>query len=175
MSIEALKEALQEAAGPESKVCAYPKCINLVLRDPELTDKQWANKKFCSGKCRKNNENQKERAKAKVEPVKLPRSHGERGQCLDKAKVIINGERQTAYGNPEDSFGIIAEYWETYLGSIGFSVKLRKSDVTLMMSLFKHARMSGQKYTEDNFVDAAGYLGLSADFQAIESKTEGIK
>jgi len=99
----------------------------------------------------------------------------DRGKCLDKAKRVINGERQTAYGNPEDSFGIIAGYWETYLGSIGFKVTLRKSDVTLMMSLFKHARMSGQKYTEDNFIDATGYLGLSADFQAIESKTEGRK
>ena len=84
--------------------------------------------------------------------------------------MIINGERQTAYGNPEDSFLVIAKYWETYLGSIGFDVSLKKSDITTMMSLFKHARMSGQKYTEDNYIDAAGYIGLTADFKAAEVK-----
>lgn len=32
----------------------------------------------------------------------------ERGTILDKAKETINGARQDAYGNPEDSFSAIA-------------------------------------------------------------------
>ena len=94
-----------------------------------------------------------------------------RGAILSKALEIINGERQDRYGSPEDSFGIIAEYWNTYLESMGIGVdvfELSGSDIPIMMALFKIARMSGQKYTQDNFVDAAGYLGIADDMAAQE-------
>jgi hypothetical protein len=39
----------------------------------------------------------------------------EKHNILKKAEKIINGERQDQYGKPEDSFGIIAEYWNAYL------------------------------------------------------------
>ena len=94
-----------------------------------------------------------------------------RGAILSKALEIINGERQDRYGSPEDSFGIIAEYWNTYLESIGVSFDvsdLSRADIPIMMALFKIARMSGQKYTQDNFVDAAGYLGIADDMAAQE-------
>lgn len=108
----------------------------------------------------------------KVNPDYVPKKSTiqKRGQCLEKAQKTINGERQTSHGTPEDSFGTIARYWEVYLRSIGFDVSLKKSDITTMMSLFKHARMSGQRYTEDNYTDAAGYIGLAADFRAEEDK-----
>ena len=95
-----------------------------------------------------------------------------RGQCLEEAQKTINGERQTRHGKPEDSFGTIARYWETYLDSIGFKVALKKSNVTEMLSLFKHARMAGQKYTTDNYRDAGGYIGLADDFRRRESEEE---
>ena len=94
-----------------------------------------------------------------------------RGAILSKALEIINGERQDRYGSPEDSFGIIAEYWNTYLESMGIGVdvfELSGSDIPIMMALFKIARMSGQKYTQDNFVDAVGYLGIDDDMAAQE-------
>lgn len=81
-----------------------------------------------------------------------------RGKCLDKAKEVINGERQDTYGNPEDSFRVIAGYWGTYL-----SVNITSEDVMIMMALLKIARMSGQKYSHDNYVDAAGYIALADD------------
>ena len=40
----------------------------------------------------------------------------ERGAVLDEAKAVINGERQNQYGNPEDSFRLIAAFWSSYLG-----------------------------------------------------------
>ena len=84
MSIEALKEALQEAAVSEveSKPCAYSKCTNWVYREPDMTEQRWENKKFCSDRCRKNNGNQIAREKAKVigkpkkAPAKLPKKSG---------------------------------------------------------------------------------------------------
>ena len=81
-----------------------------------------------------------------------------RGQILDKAKAIINGERQDSYGSPEASFALIGAYWSAYLKR-----RLTPVDVAHMMMLFKIARMSGQKPSEDNYADLCGYAGIAAD------------
>lgn len=80
------------------------------------------------------------------------------GACLDEAKSTICGDRQDAYGSPEDSFKIIAGYWSTYLGR-----EISPLDVAHLMTLFKVARMQGQRPHRDNYVDACGYLGIAAD------------
>lgn len=88
----------------------------------------------------------------------------ERSDILNEAHDIINGERQDSYGNPEDSFKIIAEFWSTYIKyKFGLVVKLSNLDTAHMMSLFKHARMLGQKPVRDNYTDACGYLAIAAD------------
>ena len=38
-----------------------------------------------------------------------------RADVLEQAKTIVNGERDEAYGGPEDNFGRIARLWSTYL------------------------------------------------------------
>jgi len=92
-----------------------------------------------------------------------------RGKMLKIAIKTINGERQDTYGDPEDSFEIIANYWTTYLESVWHEdVFLKKQDVAMMMTLLKIARISGQEYSQDNFVDAAGYLGIADDMAAQE-------
>lgn len=80
------------------------------------------------------------------------------GDCLDEAKACICGERQDQYGAPEDSFKLIAGYWSAYLGR-----DLSALDVAHMMTLFKVARMSGQGFKRDNYVDACGYMAIAAD------------
>lgn len=88
----------------------------------------------------------------------------EKSDILNEAFHIINGERQDSYGNPEDSFKIIAEFWSTYIKyKFGLVVELSNLDVTHMMSLLKHARMLGQKSSRDNYIDACGYLAIAAD------------
>lgn len=86
---------------------------------------------------------------------------------LDEAFKTINGERQDSHGKPEDSFQIIANFWTTYLGHkdmiIEGSLGLSALDVAHMMTLFKIARMLGQKPKRDNYIDAAGYLAIAAD------------
>lgn len=89
---------------------------------------------------------------------------------LKRADEIINGERQDSYGNPEDSFNLIADYWTVYLNNLykailidDIQISLHASDIAIMMSLFKHARMSGQKWHPDNAVDACGYLAILND------------
>lgn len=92
----------------------------------------------------------------------------ERGLILDEAKKVINGERKDVYGAPEDSFELIAEYWNIYLNSLkkggvnhGIPI-LKAQDISMMMVLFKIARESNQKKL-DNIKDACGYLGIYAD------------
>lgn len=80
-----------------------------------------------------------------------------RGAVLAEAGRVINGERQDAYGNPEDSFTDIADLWGWYLGR-----PLLPSDVAMMMALLKFAREKHQ-HKRDNIVDACGYLALYAD------------
>jgi len=81
-----------------------------------------------------------------------------RGKILIAAKRIINGDRQDAYGDPEDSFGTISQFWSTYLDR-----HISSKDVAIMMGLLKIARMKGQVEKIDNYVDAAGYIGLAGD------------
>ena len=101
-----------------------------------------------------------------------------RGKILMQALDIINGDRQDKYGKPEDSFALIAEYWNSYLISLqknileknGFNLKEYKlvpmldcKGVAEMMMLFKIARMSGQVPSLDNYLDLVGYAGIAAD------------
>jgi len=88
-----------------------------------------------------------------------------RGQVLLDAHQIINGERQNVYGSPEDSFALIASYWNVYLAPhMKAFGALTATDVALMMTLFKIAREANQ-HKRDNIVDAAGYLGIYGSMQ----------
>ena len=83
---------------------------------------------------------------------------------LAEAHTCIHGERQDRYGCPEDSFRMIASYWQTYLEDrLGMIDPLNAQDVAIMMTLFKIARMSGQAPHRDNPRDAIGYLAILAD------------
>lgn len=81
----------------------------------------------------------------------------QKGNILLEAHKIINGERQNTYGQPEDSFALIARYWATYLG-----YNIQAKDVAIMMALFKIARIAGSN-DPDSFKDCAGYIGLAHD------------
>ena len=93
---------------------------------------------------------------------------------LTEANDIINGERQDQYGNPEDSFEIIADFWDSYLSSKygdQEDFEIDSIDVAHMMTLFKIARMLGQKPTRDSYIDAIGYLAIAAD-RLLEEETD---
>ena len=91
----------------------------------------------------------------------------ERGTILDKAKETINGARQDAYGNPEDSFSAIAELWTAYTG-----INFTPHDVAMMMALLKVARIKGGAGSEDSYVDLCGYAALAADMWRQEKGKE---
>ena len=84
-----------------------------------------------------------------------------KNDILDKAKSIINGERQGTYGNAENSFAVISQMWSAYLGR-----ELTSADVVNMMILMKVARISSGVYKDDNWIDICGYAALGGDIQA---------
>lgn len=82
-------------------------------------------------------------------------------QLLVDAARTINGERQDQYGDAEDSFAIIARYWQNHLNAANRTedIEVRARDVALMMVLFKAAReVIAPK--RDNRLDMGGYAGL---------------
>lgn len=95
---------------------------------------------------------------------KMKNQTDEKPDILDEASQTINGERLDTYGTPENSFQIIAEFWKTYLNHrFKINIILTPLDVGHLMSLFKHARLLGQRPNRDNYIDAIGYLALAAD------------
>ena len=86
----------------------------------------------------------------------------ERGAILDKAKQIINGERQDQYGSPEDNFSDIAVLW-TWWASKSKSFGFSRNDVAMMQALLKIARIRSGSGKEDSYIDCAGYVALAAD------------
>ena len=89
-----------------------------------------------------------------------------RDEILETAMKIVTGGRNKQYGEPEDNFAVIAEYWSTYLSQHngGRAVLLTPMDVALMMVLFKLGRLTtARAVTLDNFVDAAGYVACAGE------------
>ena len=81
---------------------------------------------------------------------------------LDAGNAIRRANRE--HGHTLKSFTMIGEMWSTYITHIFTmrgSNKLEPRDVAHMLSLLKQAR-AVYGYSEDNFVDGAGYTSLAA-------------
>jgi len=79
---------------------------------------------------------------------------------LQEAHDLIYGDRAEAYGDAHDGFEKIARMWGAYIyQKYGFSFGLDPQDVCWMMALLKMCRQMNA-HSDDNLVDAAGYIGL---------------
>lgn len=93
-----------------------------------------------------------------------------REEILKEALKCVNGEREQQYGNPEDSFGLIANFWTDYLktGCVTDDgvVYICTEDVAAMMALLKIARICAGADKADNWVDLAGYAACGGACQS---------
>lgn len=83
-----------------------------------------------------------------------------REKILQDALKIVTQDRNKDYGDPEDNFSTIAEYWWTYLHSKNLFADtgvLTATDVAAMMILMKCSRLATNPDKEDHWVDIAGY------------------
>lgn len=81
-----------------------------------------------------------------------------RGEILDTAKGYVTQDRQADHGDMEANFGMIATYWSAHLDT-----DVTASDVAVMMTLLKLARIKSNPAHEDNWVDAAGYAACGGE------------
>lgn len=85
-----------------------------------------------------------------------------RAEILEAAKKCVCQDRNDQYGDPEDSFNLIAKFWSDYLCMTYFGDDeeypiVEAKDVAAMMALLKIARIAGGSAKADNWVDLCGY------------------
>lgn len=92
-----------------------------------------------------------------------------RQTILDEAARCVTSDRNTQYGEPEDSFKIIAKFWELYIqekcASENTNISITSADVAAMMVLFKVSRVAGGQAKADNWIDIAGYAACGGEVQ----------
>lgn len=99
-----------------------------------------------------------------------------RQDILEAAISCVTKERNDRYGDPEDSFKIIAELWNAYL-QYDESLKLSERDVAAMMILLKIARIRNGSNHLDSWIDIAGYAACGGELEeksAAEEIPDGI-
>ncbi|MCP4466928.1 MAG: hypothetical protein GY813_09300 [Halieaceae bacterium] len=84
-----------------------------------------------------------------------------RNEVLEAALELITQDREDQYGAPEKNFGRIAAFWSIHLGC-----RVTRADVGIMMTLLKIARMQHETKTDDNYIDAAGYIAIAKEMES---------
>lgn len=100
-----------------------------------------------------------------------------RGELLDEAKKLIEGDRNNQYGPPTQDFQRTAEI----LTALGFAHVNASGNVTglsayhtaLIMMTLKLSRISWQPEKRDSWLDTAGYAGCGWECVASEQGTDG--
>ena len=95
-------------------------------------------------------------------------------EILSEAIKCVCTDRNGLYGEPEDNFSCIAEWWKHYLTDrcveYGAGVCVTPEDVAMMMVLFKLARyITAFSPSLDTFIDMAGYAACAGEI-ALRSK-----
>lgn len=96
-----------------------------------------------------------------------------RAEILDTAKKIVTTDRNARYGEPENNFDVIAQFWNHYITTTkDVCLYLSATDVAILMALFKIGRIStAHDMNEDSYIDAAGYIACAAECAAIEEES----
>ena len=75
---------------------------------------------------------------------------------LEQADRVLT-KRNRSYGTLEEDFKITAGLWSAFFG-----IEISPDEVTQAMVLLKIGRTKSGVFSEDNYIDQAGYSGISA-------------
>ena len=93
-----------------------------------------------------------------------------RAEILDTAKQYVTKDRDATHGDMENNFEAIAALWEIYFnGEWSFT----STDVAVMMTLLKIARLKSNKSNPDNWVDACGYMACGGELAIKKGRDDG--
>jgi len=81
---------------------------------------------------------------------------------LNQAEQYVSVDRAATHGDMENNFQTIADLWSNYLG-ISDDIELSPTDVAVMMTLLKIARVKSNPANADNWVDACGYMACGGE------------
>ena len=84
-----------------------------------------------------------------------------RSEILDTAREYVTQDRAATHGDAERNFNLIADYWAAHLDG-----NITASDVAVMMTLLKIARIRSNPRNGDNWVDACGYMACGGEIAA---------
>ncbi len=93
-----------------------------------------------------------------------------RAEILDTAKQYVTKDRDATHGDMENNFEAIAELWESYFNH---EWSFTSTDVAVMMTLLKIARLKSNKSNPDNWVDACGYMACGGELAIKKGKDDG--
>lgn len=95
-----------------------------------------------------------------------------RGEILDEAKSLTNGDRNSQYGEPIDDFTRIADA----LNALGYKAPHGKvmmpHDVSVIQSVVKLSRITNSPQKNDSWVDLAGYAAVGGEVAEIEGSRD---
>lgn len=93
-----------------------------------------------------------------------------KAELLHEAGKIVNGQRRSTYGKPENNFERIARFWQAYFDNIGVEMKqsglnfrIGPEHVSPLMRLMKEARLCETPDHFDSFCDIIGYALTGAE------------
>ena len=99
-----------------------------------------------------------------------------RSEILDTAYSCVCKDRNAQYGEPEDSFEVIAELWEIYLTHRhAAETTINPEDVGVMMALMKIARIATGRAKTDSYIDACGYIACASEIATDGTLTRWIR
>jgi len=81
-----------------------------------------------------------------------------RAEILDAARQAVTVDRAATHGDAERNFKLVAAYWSAHLDT-----DVSASDVAVMMTLLKLARIKGTPGCADHWIDAAGYAACGGE------------
>jgi hypothetical protein len=98
--------------------------------------------------------------------VKANNNAPELTEVLDAAKAAML-QRANEYGALEDNFSRITRLWRVhFLNRYGLDIVLDEIDVAFMLQDLKKARLQGNPYHRDSWVDNAGYAACGGELAA---------
>ena len=92
-----------------------------------------------------------------------------RSEILQTAQEYVTKDRAATHGDMESNLTTIAELWGVYLER-----HVDPSDVAVMMTMLKIARIKLNPKNSDNWIDGCGYLSLGAELIVDKPEPEPI-
>ncbi len=92
-------------------------------------------------------------------------------QFLDKANVLVKGQREIDYGDKIKNHSNIAKLWSAYLDT-----PVTAHDVAILMTLLKVARTKLGQVSEDTYIDMSAYGAIAGEIkfkEPEEGESEG--